>query len=63
MTYQEYVTRVRLEHACKLLASTRRPVTDIAFDSGFQSVSQFHRSFRAIYGEKPLEYRRKRTSA
>ena len=59
MTYQEYVTRFRLEHACKLLTTTNRPVTEIAFDSGFQSISQFHRSFKANYGERPLEYRLK----
>lgn len=59
MTYQEYVTRYRLERACHLLGTTDRSVTDIAFESGFQSISQFHRSFKAIYGEKPLEFRRK----
>jgi len=59
MTYQEYVTRFRLEHACKLLLNTSRPVTEVAFDSGFQSISQFHRSFKAIYGERPMEFRRK----
>jgi AraC-like DNA-binding protein len=59
MTYQAYVTRFRLENACKLLLNSRRPVTEVAFDSGFQSISQFHRSFKAIYGERPLEFRRK----
>ena len=58
LTYQEYVRRFRLEQACKLLATTDRPVTAIAFESGFQSISQFHRSFKAVYGEAPLKYRK-----
>lgn len=58
MTFQSYVTRFRLEHACGLLRTTKRTVTEIAYDSGFQSISQFHRSFRAVYGQRPLTYRR-----
>jgi AraC-like DNA-binding protein len=60
LTFQEYVRRFRLEKACELLVSTDHSVTRIAFDAGFHSISQFHRSFKAVYGERPLEYRRKR---
>ena len=60
MTFQEYVTRYRLEHACHLLTTTQRPVTEIAFESGFQSISQFNRSFKKVCKERPVEYRRRR---
>ncbi len=62
LTFQEYVRRFRLEKACELLVSSDHSVTRIAFDSGFQSISQFHRSFRAVYGERPMEYRRRQES-
>ena len=58
LTFQEYVRRYRLERACELLLGTNQSITSIAFESGFQSISQCHRSFRAVYGERPLEYRR-----
>jgi AraC-like DNA-binding protein len=58
LTFQEYVRRFRLERACELLRTTRQPVTTIAFEAGFQSISQFHRSFKAVYGQAPLEYRK-----
>ena len=58
LTFQEYVRRFRLEHAAGLLKETDLTVTEIAFESGFQSISQFHRSFKAVYGKKPLEYRK-----
>ena len=60
LTFQEYVRRFRLDRACELLSTTSQPVTTIAFESGFQSISQFNRSFRAVHGESPLEYRKKR---
>ena len=59
LTFQEYVKRFRLEKACELLASTDQSVTRIACDAGFQSISQFHRSFKAVYGEPPTAWRRK----
>lgn len=59
LTFQEYVRRFRLERACELLEQTDLDITRIAFDAGFQSISQFHRSFRAVYGERPTQYRRR----
>jgi AraC-like DNA-binding protein len=58
LTFQEYVRRFRLERACELLSGTNQSITEIAFESGFQSISQFHRSFRAVYGRAPLKYRK-----
>lgn len=57
MTFQEYVSRFRLEKAGELLLSTDLPVTRIAFEAGFQSISQFHRSFRKVMRMTPREYR------
>jgi AraC-like DNA-binding protein len=59
MTFQEYVRRFRLERACELLATTDQSITRVAFESGFQSISQFHRSFKAVYKARPHEYRKK----
>jgi len=58
MTFNEYATRVRLEKAIRLLESTDTPVTTVAYESGFQSVSQFHRAFKAAFGRRPLTYRK-----
>jgi len=57
LSYNEYVTRFRLEHATELLRQTDRSVTDIAHETGFQSISQFHRSFRAVHQTSPRAYR------
>ncbi len=53
LTFREYLARFRAEHARGLLLSTQKSVTEIAFASGFQSISQFHRVFRRVHGAAP----------
>ena len=60
LTFREYMAQVRIEHARALLIHTAKGITEIAFESGFQSVSQFHRVFRKAFGATPGELRSKR---
>lgn len=48
------------EYSSKELGNrqSRLTVTEIAYESGFQSVSYFSRLFRQEYGMSPREYRR-----
>jgi AraC-like DNA-binding protein len=57
LTFREYVTQVRMEHAKALLTRTGKTITEIAYESGFQSLSQFHRVFRKINGKTAGEMR------
>lgn len=57
LTFREYIARWRAEHAQQLLLEGDLPVTQIAFESGFQSLSQFNRVFRAAYGKSPRQLR------
>lgn len=57
ITFSEYLNHARLETARALLAETDRSVTDVAFESGFQSLSQFHRRFRTSENKSPSQYR------
>jgi AraC-like DNA-binding protein len=44
-----------------LLRETRRPITEIALDAGFGSLSNFVTTFRLAYGLSPDRWRRART--
>ena len=51
------VTRHRIAHAQRLLISSDERVVNIAYESGFESVSRFNRAFKELAGVTPREYR------
>ncbi len=57
-TFVQQVTQFRLRHAAGMLWQTDKSVMDIAMDSGFGDVSNFHKAFRRHYHMTPLQYRR-----
>ena len=58
-TPTEFVNRVRIEHAARLLCTTDKNILETALDCGFENQGYFHRSFKARYGTTPLAYRKK----
>lgn len=54
----EYIQAVRCDHAAYLLRTTRFAIVDIALEVGFNSRQHFARTFGAIYGVTPNQYRR-----
>lgn len=55
----QFLTDVRLAHAFGALTETGKPITEIAFECGFNSVSHFTNRFRAIRGMSPREFRQR----
>ena len=55
--FVSWVAALRVEYACERLRQTNLRVTEIAFEAGFQSLSQFNRTFRRLRGESPREFR------
>jgi len=56
-TLAEHLRRLRLERAAGHLIRTGRPVTDLAFEAGYETVESFTRSFRSRFGTAPSRYR------
>lgn len=52
-SYNDYLKRIRAEHAMGLLTHSELSVTEICFASGFSSLRSFYRAFREIYGTSP----------
>jgi AraC-like DNA-binding protein len=53
-----YIARVRIGHACRLLAHTSAPVSVVAARSGFPNVANFNRQFKASKALTPAAYRK-----
>jgi AraC-like DNA-binding protein len=58
-TPHQYLVGARLRLAARLLLDTDQRVTDIAYDVGFQDLSNFVRTFRRAVGWSPGAYRRR----
>lgn len=57
VTFTTYLQQLRVAHACRLLRETSHPITEIAFASGFNCLSQFTRAFTRCQGCSASEYR------
>ena len=55
----QYVRQVRVQRAAELLASTDRKISEIGAECGFQEMSYFARTFRALKGCTPGAFRRR----
>ena len=53
-----YICNVRLEFAKNLLVSTDMTVTEICFESGFNSIAAFSKEYKKKYGFSPKESRK-----
>jgi len=57
-TMTDFIVQHRISHAQRLLVTTDDPVTEIAFASGFQSLSRFNEAFKRACECSPREYRK-----
>lgn len=56
--FNQFLNRYRIEAACELIKSTSHPVSRIAMDVGYSSLSAFNRAFKERLNQTPSEYRR-----
>ena len=57
VTPASYINELRLNYAANLLVHTDKKIIDIAFESGFQSLSYFHHLFKREFDTTPLKFR------
>ncbi|BCU78810.1 hypothetical protein llg_35250 [Luteolibacter sp. LG18] len=61
-TMTDYISRRRIELAKKALMNADARVSCVAFDVGFQSISQFNRAFTKVTGMSPTRWRAQQCS-
>ena len=57
-TLIDYLTHHRVSHAQRLLVTGSEKIVEVAFSSGFNSISRFNKAFRRACGCTPRAYRR-----
>jgi len=56
-TYIQFLNEIRIGHACKMLIEEEnKSITDVAFLSGFNNMSNFNRQFKLVKGKSPSTY-------
>jgi len=58
MSFKEFLNLYRLQTAAELLQDSTRQITDISFESGFQSVRAFNAAFKNHFKVSPSQYRK-----
>jgi len=56
INFVTYLNMVRIEYAAEELKGTSKKMTDIAFNSGFNNVRSFNRTFKEITGYSPRQF-------
>lgn len=56
-SFVEYLNEVRISAACKYLLDTDWSISEVAYNCGFKTVSNFNKLFKSISGSSPKVYR------
>lgn len=56
--FNSYINTLRIQHAEKMLVTTDNSITEISYQSGFESLSTFYRVFNQFYGLSPTDYKK-----
>lgn len=57
VTFVDCLNEIRLGHASRMLIDTTNSIAEIAYDCGFNSISNFNRIFKKKKGSRPKEFR------
>src|SRR6184192_1947851 len=57
ISFIDYLSRVRIEKSKALLLNPNSRISEAAFASGFQSMTNFNRAFRRIVSRSPTQFR------
>lgn len=56
MTFKEYLLNVRIGYACKLLTEDTHNISQIAYNCGFENLSNFNRQFKKLKTITPSRF-------
>lgn len=57
-TYFQFLTEVRIGHACSILIDNEKSVSEICYACGYNNPSNFNQQFKMITKKTPVQYKR-----
>ncbi|HVW13880.1 MAG TPA: chromate resistance protein ChrB domain-containing protein [Mucilaginibacter sp.] len=58
LSFGDYMRKLRIERACRLIETTNHSLTEIAYLTGFSDQAHFSRIFRQYVGKSPSVYKK-----
>lgn len=56
--FSDFLSQIRIAHACKLLVEDKMGITEICYESGFNNLSNFNRKFKELMNISPSVYQK-----
>jgi AraC-like DNA-binding protein len=57
-TFIKYLAEFRIGYACQLIQNSDMTFSEVAYESGYESISHFYKQFKDIIGSTPSEYKK-----
>lgn len=57
MNFSDYMNNHRINHACSLLKTTDKTITEISYEVGYSTIRSFNRNFLKYTNTTPMKYR------
>ncbi len=57
-TYTQFLTEIRIGHACRLLIEEKHSIKQVCFAAGFNNFTSFNQAFKKITGTAPQAYQK-----
>lgn len=57
-TFSDFVKEIRIGNACKMLQNEQKSISQICYESGYNTVSNFNNQFKSLKGVSPLQYQK-----
>jgi AraC-like DNA-binding protein len=55
-TFTNFLNEVRISNACKMLIENQKSIQEIGYETGFNNLSHFNRTFKKVTGKTPSRY-------
>ncbi|AWV98294.1 AraC family transcriptional regulator [Arcticibacterium luteifluviistationis] len=57
-TFSDFISEIRIGHACKMLEDEKYSVAEVCYESGFNTLSNFNKKFKEVTDKTPSQFKK-----